>query len=239
MLRTRTTLALAAGLILLPALVAAQENFEGTVKYKMNAGGMSMDMVTKVKDGRMRQEISMPMGAMVSIINTETGEMLNLMDAQKMAMRMNMNDMMAMAGVDRSEAAEVPEMKATGHKETIAGHACEHYVIQQDDGDIDMCVATGLGYYMNAARGPMMGAGRGGRASNSMGMSDKQREALRRQFKNGFFPLKMVVTPKSGGEAVTMEVVSFEKGNVPDSMFDMKTPEGYTEMKMPGGMGRN
>jgi hypothetical protein len=102
MLRTRTTLALAAGMILLPALVAAQENFEGTVKYKMNAGGMSMDMVTKVKDGRMRQEISMPMGAMVSIINTETGEMLNLMDAQKMAMRMNMNDMMAMAGVDRS-----------------------------------------------------------------------------------------------------------------------------------------
>jgi hypothetical protein len=238
MLRTRTPLALAAGLILLPALVAAQENFEGTVKYKMNAGGMAMDMVTKVKEGKMRQEISMPMGAMVSIIDTETGDMLNLMDAQKMAMRMNMNDMIAAAGVDNSAAAEVPEIKSTGQKETIAGHACEHYVIQQDSGDVDMCVATGLGYYMNAAGGPAMGGARG-RSNNSMGMSDRQREAIRRQFKNGFFPLKMVVTPKGGGQEVTMEVVSFEKGKLPESLFDMKTPAGYTEMKMPGGMGGN
>lgn len=239
MLRKRTPLALAAGLILLPALVAAQEDFEGTITYKMNAGGMALDVVAKVKGGKMRQEMTMPMGTITSITDTETGEVLSLMHAQKMAMRMRVGDMMQAAGVNSPEAAEGWEFKSTGQKETIAGHSCEHYTVKQDSGNVDLCVATGLGYYMGGAGGPAMGGGRGRGGQSAMGLSAKQREALRRQFRNGFFPLKMTVTPSSGGAGVTMEVVSYEKGKVADSLFDMKTPEGFTEMKMPGGMGGN
>lgn len=218
-----------AGLVL-PEAIAAQASFEGTVTYRMS-GPMSMEMVHHVRGNRVRQEASGPMGPMIIIVDTESMEMTMLVPAQKSYMKMNMNDMQRMAEQmqQQSGAKGEVEITPTGEEESIAGHACKHYVFAQNTTEVDICAATGLGYYM--AGSGMNSPGGGNTGPNMSGLLDTRSAEFRRRFPDGFFPMKMTI--HNQGTTMVMEVTSLEPKTLSDDLFDV--PADYTEIKMPAG----
>jgi hypothetical protein len=214
---------------LLPLPISAQQAFEGTIKYHIRGQGVDSEMVQHVSGDRIRVEMSTAMGASIMIMDTRAETMLVLMPAQKMYMKMDLQSAAELA--DQLQAGKRQEMEedfsltATGKKETIAGHECEHYTMKQGDSAVDVCAAKGLGFYMGSNRG-MSGPGRGEQQRGMGGLSKAQEAALRARFKDGFLPLRTEV----GG--MIMEATSIEMKKLPTDLF--KAPEGYNEMKVPG-----
>jgi len=202
--------------------VAAQA-FEGVVNQKMSAGGMNAEMVIYVKGDKYRQDMNaMGMGGGAMIVDGATGDMIMLMSEMKQYMKFPRQPAPDHAG-------KAPEFTSTGVKETIAGFNCEHYTVKTEDTEADICVATELGMFYGAGGGGgnPMGGRRGG---GSDGLSSQAMKELAKQFKGGFFPLKIV--SKSAGGTATIEVTKVEKKPVSDDMFAI--PQGFTEMRMPG-----
>lgn len=202
-----------------PAPVHAQA-FEGRITYEMSVGGTTMQVAQAVKGTKLRQELEGPMGSMVTLFDTETMDMTMMMPAQKMYMQMNagqmMQQMQAMQGQQAPEQPDPEDLKATGRTETIAGEECEHYTYSSDDGEMDMCIASGLGFV------PLASGGMPGMASP---------DAWRARFSNGFLPLSMTYT--SQGQTTTMKATEVERGSVPAAEFEV--PEGYTRIPGMGG----
>lgn len=245
-MKTRTVLAALTGLLLVPATTAGQD-FEGSITYRMEGMGQGGQVVHHVKGRNTRMEFNANGQTMAMITDFDGSKMIILMPEQKQWMDMKaMQDRMAgMMGNAAANAAEQAanadpadfDITATGQKETIAGHECEHYIYKTDDSEVDVCAAKGMGWYfgssgMSGGMGGMMGRGRGNeRPSNMPGMSNAQLEKWRAIYADGFFPLKVVSSGPSGG--MTMVVTSIEKKSLPESLF--APPSDYTEMKMPGG----
>jgi hypothetical protein len=201
----------------------AQAVFEGSITYDAGMAGMNMQITQLVKGSMVRQEMEGPMGQIVTIVDTESSMMTTLMPAQKMYMRIDMNAMMQQYG---QQAAAQPQpkpadFKSTGEKETIAGHACEHFAFTGEGNTIDMCIAQGLGFV------PFMSMSNQGMANAPDVDEWKQR------FPDGFLPLAMTVTAQ--GQTMTMRASTLEKKSVDASLFQV--PSGYTEMRGPGGDG--
>ena len=204
-----------------PRAGMAQSTFEGTITYEAGMGGMNMQVTQAVKGALIRQEMQGPMGDIVNIVDTESSMMTTLMPAQKMYMRIDMNAMMKQYS-QQAEAQPQPkpaDFKATGEKETIAGHACEHYAYNQESNAIDVCIAEGLGFV------PFMAMGAQGMPNGPDVEEWKQR------FPNGFLPLEMTVTAM--GQTMTMRASAVERKSVDAKLFEV--PEGYTQMPGPGG----
>jgi len=202
---------------------ASAQAFEGVITQKMTAGGMNMDLVIYVKGEKVRQEMNatgMPGGAM--IVDPASGDAIMLMTGQKQYMRFPVSE------TGRQGDARVPEFTATGVKETIAGHSCEHYTVKVENNDVDVCIATGIGTFVGASGANPMGGRRGG---GGEGISDAAMRELARQFKGGFFPLKIVSRTERGD--ATIEVTKIEKKSLSDDLFAI--PEGFTEIRMGRG----
>ena len=134
------------------------------------------------------------------IMDMTTGVMTVLMPQQKMYMVMDMKKAgQAAAGMpfgkgkkDTGVGAGVPtamaSIKATGRKETIAGHECEYYVMGEK-GEAEVCSAKGLGMFM-MGQSPMGGAMGGMAAMATLGTKRRRGQALHRRV----LPLKMVNT---------------------------------------------
>lgn len=189
-------------------LGAQGQDFEGTVTYRMSMGGMSMDVKHFVKGKSFRQETDSPMGTMVVIMDSEAGKVSMAAPGQA-PMVMGIEEMKAMAGAQAQEAeqAEV-DVTPTGQKETIAGHECEHYLVKQGENEMDICAATGLGFYMNS-----MDGGMGGGAPTGW-------EKVRDRFEDGFFPLKVTTATPQG--SMQMEAVSLERKSLSDDLFKIE-----------------
>ena len=208
---------------------AAQTAFEGVVKYQLTTEGRTMDVTYFAKGSRARSEMVMDGMQMAMLLDADSAFMRTIMPSERMYMTMDFSRMRDQGNQrDTSDAAFTP----TGRKETIAGHECEHYLTGTGQ-NTDMCVATGLGYYMGGGSG---GRGRGaGQRSFGMRPGDPRAAEFRRRFKDGFFPLRLTVT--EGGKVTTdMVVTSIERQRLSDELFTV--PEGFTEMRMPG-MPRN
>jgi hypothetical protein len=230
-MHTRMIGTAALALLLAPAAVVAQ-GFEGVISMKLTGGGQDMELTQYVKGARTRQEFSGgPMGAAAMIIDGTTGKVMMLVDEQKMYMVMEAGSAAAADAPD----GPVPEITATGRKDNIAGHACEYYQVKMPEGGtVEICAATGLGYYTRFNDFP---GGRGGRRGGGAAATRNVR-FWQEKFSEGFFPLKTVTT--QNGQTMTMEVTKIEKKSVSDDLFT--PPAGYTEMKMPGrgaGAGSN
>lgn len=192
------TLALAAAA--LPVAVSAQAEFEGTIQYQMSMAGMSMDMTQHVKGKKIRQEMNMGMGAVVTVIDFDSGTMVVQMPGQPIR-TMSMDDMRAMAGQQLEEGDL--DVTATGNKETVAGHECEHYIVKQDGQEADICAATGLGFVIASMGTPGSGAW----------------DKFQAQFKDGFLPLKMSVSTPEG--QMTLQAVGVERKSLSDDLFKL------------------
>jgi hypothetical protein len=150
-----------------------------------------------------------------------------LMAEQKMYMTMDLKAMQDRAkGMKPTEHA-APKITALGTKETIAGRSCDNFLVETEKSKVEFCNSKGLGNFMTA-RSPM---GRGGAGP----MGDLDNEAYRAYFKDGFFPLR-VSTYDGATKKVMMEATRVEPKSLDASLFQI--PAGYTEMKMPAGMGQ-
>ena len=207
------------------APAAAQSAFEGVVTYRLTTEGRTVDVTYMTKGDRARSEMTMDGMAIAMLMDASATTMTTLMPSEKMYMTMDLSRMRQRAQADTSEQ----QFTATGRTETIAGHECEHYLTGTGQ-NTDMCVATGLGYYLGGG-----GAGRRGPGSgNSYGLprpGDARAAAFRAKFPNGFFPLRLTVT--EGGNVTTdMVVTAVERRTLADDLFTV--PAGFTEMRMPG-----
>jgi hypothetical protein len=212
------------------APVAAQE-FEGriTIQTASDPGKPGGEMVLLAKGNRSRIEVQAQGMAMYVIMDLEDGSMTSVMPAQRMFMRMDMKQLeQSMPGMGGEAAA--PKLTRTGRTETIAGYSCEHVLFESDKGDrMDICGAKGLGFFGGAPGGPLA---RSGGARVPAGY-----EALTREFKDGFFPLRMEVIKGTTRQQV-MLVTKIERQALEASLF--APPAGFQEMKMPAmpGAGR-
>lgn len=195
--------------LLAAAPAAAAQTFEGVVTAKVHAadaGREATEVTYALRGGVMRMEMA-TRGDMRSIIIVDTPAQTNyvLMPQQKTYMAMPFS-----AG--GAEAARPPEIVRTGRKETVAGHTCEHWLVKDPSGDLDVCVAAGLGAPFT------MGGG--------MGREPTWTSALREQ--RGF-PLKVA---RAGG-ATILEVTKIERKTLDPALF--VPPADYKKMEMPTG----
>ncbi len=172
----------------------------------------------------------------ISITDMAAGKGYTLIPSQKKYLVMDYKELGETAkemskamGTKHDPAAAAPfKLTPSGHKETIAGYSCEHYLLQIKDGEpIDFCVAKGLGNYLFGGSG----GGQGGRAAAAGSLSEHPEfRQMAVMFKDGFFPLKMTIT-KGGKTVMVQEATRVERKSLPDEVFAI--PAGYTQIKIP------
>ncbi len=209
---------------LLPVPATGQEGFSGVVTYDLRANGQSMTMRYLSRDGKIRQEMEMPgmAGSIFTLIGVTPGRMQVVMPAMGMYME---TDMTASA----MDAAPVPTDKTPVMKklgsETIAGYPCDNYVMGEEQAQelVEVCVAKGLGWFMNGStpKGPMPGAG----------PMPPNLSAYLSAFKDGMFPLR-VTQIKDGKREVILEATGIDRTAPEASLFTL--PAGLRKMDMPG-----
>jgi len=214
-----------------PVTIAAQQPFEGVVEYDMTSDSHTIHTIYYQKGSRVRMEMNMGDQTSAMIMDGATGTMTTIMPAQKLYMTMNFRAMAAGMREHR-DTMHLPKITATGRHETIAGHDCEHVLMtnDQDHGTADICVARGMGYYMS-------GGGGGRQAAQDFwggipNADDPRYAEFRRQFANGFFPLKMEIRDEHGKVGMTMVATKIDRRSLSADLF--KPPADYKEMKMPG-----
>jgi len=208
---------------------AAAGDFEGVVSSRVASGeGKSFDVLYYIKPDGMRQESSLPDNPgqhIVMIVNIPSAKMMTLMPERKMYTTLDLKELQGMGG---GQEAHFPKLTATGKTETIAGHTCEHYQMGDEQKNVDMCVARGMGFFG-------MGGGSGGGLmfSEKMKAEAAGNPEWTKLLEGGAFPLKMTTT--DGGKiTMTSEVTNIERKKLDDSLFS--PPPDYTEMKMPTGV---
>lgn len=209
------------------APAAAQSAFEGVVKYRLTTEGRSLDVTYMTKGDHARSEMQMDGMAVAMLMDASATTMTTLMPSEKMYMTMDLSRMRQPAQASDTAAQQ---FTATGRTETIAGHECEHYLTGTGQ-NTDMCVATGLGYFLGGGAAGRRGPGSGGNSYGVPRPGDARAAAFRAKFSNGFFPLRLTVT--EGGKVTTdMVVTSIEQRALGDDLFTV--PADFTEMRMPG-----
>jgi len=203
--------------------VAAQNTasaFEGVITMRLaNRGGnvtTMQEMEYMARGGKVRMSIAGPMGSMAIIGVPAEQKMYVLIDQQSAYMEMRMDAEGARA-VGAVAAMPEPKMTRTGRKETIAGYECEHVLVESSQQTYDVCMARGLGPFVNA----MSSINRMGRGGASLPAWQRSLGA------EGAFPLK--VTGPDG--AVQLEVTRIERKKLAEAQFAV--PLNYTKMDMP------
>ena len=201
------------------ALVAcplvAQTPFEGTVALNLTAGdGRVNAMSFMLKDGKMRFDPVAGMnggGPMISVILDPVAQRMTIMmNQQKMYTE---RDFPSAATMQAQTGVKPNAIVKTGKSELVAGHKCDHYTMNDDDGGtVDACTTTELGAFrLPAGANPMA----------------PQREAgWITQLGVGAFPLKV----QKNGKTV-LEVTAIDKKPLDPELF--LPPMDYTQFQIP------
>ena len=215
MARAALVLAGLAGLTAGPA--AAQGTpFEGRITMRLSdpGEGAPREVQYLVRKGLARMEMQTSAHRAAMIFDPSKNVTYMVMPDERVYMEMQIPQ----AAKADAAGARKPEITRTGRKETVAGHECEHWIIKEPTGDVDACVATGLGTFL-MARNPMQ---RGG-----------DEPAWRGSLRDGQgFPLKV---SKVGGPTM-LEVTKIEKASLDPALF--APPAGFQKMAMPPMMGQ-
>jgi hypothetical protein len=122
--------------LLFPAILAAltvAAPADLIIESKLESPQINSNITTKLKDGRMRADMTGPLGAMSSIMES-TGDSVQLIHGQKMAMKTSAAQIKQAietgkklaGGTTDAEAAKTAP-KATGEKEKVGDYECEIY----------------------------------------------------------------------------------------------------------------
>ena len=109
-------------------------------------------MISETKIGEVKSRTTMSISGSMTrsdngtetsvIIDTKTGAMTTLMHEQKMAIKMDMAQLAAMAGASKPAAGSeaVGKLTATGKTQKIDGYACELYLLENSGTQVSMWV---------------------------------------------------------------------------------------------------
>ena len=194
-----------------------------TIVQKIEGAGSLPEMTMKIKGDKIRIEAT---PEVTSIFDGKTGEMANIMNAQKVVMRMSADQAKAaaaMAGNQLTAGAKPGEkvkVTPTGKKEKINGHDTEEYVVETPQYKASYWVAKNYPQG-DAIMKQLQATNSQAWNSASMGMPD---------FRD--FPGLPVRTNISmGGQNYATTITAVKLDPLPDSEFTV--PQGYQEMKMP------
>lgn len=206
MTNRRNILLLAGTCVALGAAPLAAQGFEGVITMSTTTPNGSVPSKIYVKNDRSRVETTTPRGDMVTITDRPNKTSYMVMTAQQQYVQREIREG-GMGGGANAPAA--PEIVKTGKMDKVAGYDCEHWTIKTGQmGDMDACVAKGLGQFVGGGRG--MGG-------------------MNRAF-GDMFPLKV-----SGANGTMLEVTSIEKKSLGDDMF--APPAGFTKVDPPARQG--
>jgi len=198
--------------VVVPSELSAQP-FEGAVTMRLSGKGANGPQVQEVeylvRGGRVRVSMGGPAGAMALLSVPQEQKVYVLMAAQNAYMEM------PIGGASSSVAAKAPvdaKITRTGRMDRVAGYACEHVTVASAAQTVDICLAKGLGGYVN----PLASMQRG------------SEPAWQRMLTvDGGFPLKVTMPDGS----IPLEVVKIEKKRLANDLFSV--PLDYTKMEMP------
>lgn len=191
------------------------QDFEGLITMQFSglaANGVPQDVEFFTRGSRgVRVNAAGPMGAMSMISMPAEKKIYIVIDAQSIYMELPSS----LDGLPVGMTMVEPKITRTGKRETIAGTACEHLRIEIGTEVTDVCMAQGLGPFLNILNAVRLG-GKGAPAWQRGLAAD------------GGFPLK--VTGADG--KVALEVRKIEKRKLSSALFVI--PSNYTKVDMPG-----
>lgn len=212
--------------------------FEGAITANLYAAGQPSVLKYAIKGQRARVETNLAQGGTATAIvlmDLSAGSQTMLMPQAKTYMTLDLNDekFKGMAERMNKDAADQPmKITATGKTETIAGHTCEYWVMNNGQQQTEMCFAKGLGFF-GGAGGP------GGVLSQlkNLPFGDQAKATLdanpefARFAASGAFPLK-ISQVENGQTKPILEVTSVERRPLDDALFNV--PADYKKMNLPG-----
>jgi hypothetical protein len=189
---------------------------------------MNSETTTKVKGDKLRVDIpNGPAGAMSSIVDTKSGDSIQLIHAQKIAMKTNAATMkQAMeAAKQKTGVSGGGELKATGQSEKIGDLDCDIYTWSEGPTSVKIWVAK------NHPQAAAL-------------------KAFEKQMRSGFFggmqlgpdttklpgPAIKTETTMQGAK-ITNTITSVKEQDVDAKEFDV--PTGYQSMALPGAPAGN
>src|SRR5438477_9405606 len=118
--------------VFLAACLAITARADLTIIQKVEGAGPVADMTIKIKGDKARIDAT---PQVTTIIDAKSGEMINLMNDQKTAVRVSAEKMKAAAAMlskftDKDKAAPQPKLTSTGKKEMVNGYEAEEYVYE-------------------------------------------------------------------------------------------------------------
>jgi len=200
------------------------------IEQKMESQFMNGTMTTKMKGDWAR--IDMPAvpgaGSVSMIVDGSKGEITTLMEAQKMAMKMNGADIKKAAEAGGKKMPDIQKPKATGQKEKVGEYDAEIFETEiPESGKVKMWVAVDfprgkeiMEQMKNLYK--KMPQGNGGLNPGDMDLPG--------------MVVKTEMESPQGKMSVTLVAVKEE--TIPDDVFTV--PAGYNEMQMPdlSGLGK-
>ena len=197
--------------VVVPSVLFAQP-FEGALTMRLSAkganGAQRQEIEYLVRNGKVRVSMGGPAGAMSLLSVPQEQKVYVLIALQRAYMELP-------AAAASSAAKATPadaKITRTGRMDTVAGYACEHVTVASTAQTVDICMAKGLGGYVN----PLAA------------MQRSSEPAWQRSLTaDGGFPLKVTMPDGS----IPLEVVKIEKKRLANDLFSV--PLDYTKMAMP------
>jgi hypothetical protein len=213
-------------LLAVPFLLVATASADLIVEMKIESPMMNADTTMKMKGDKLRTDVaSGPAGAMSTITDGKTGDMVTLMHAQKMAMKISaaqmkatMDQLKAQSGL--KDGASAPQ--ASGQMEKVGPYDCEIYTWTDGNMSAKFWVAknhpqaAALKAFYKQMRSAMPSAQMGPDQSALPGPSVKS-EIM------------------SQGQKITTSLVSVKEQDV--DAKDFEVPADYKSMDLPEGLG--
>jgi len=194
------------------------------IVQKVETPGQSGDMTLKVRDHRIRIDVTPEIS---TIMDTRSGEITTIMHAQKAYMNIpaSMTRKILDAAKDQQPKAATPakpELKPTGQKETINGHETEIYTLEAGEMKSRFWIAKS---YPNEKV-----VLETFKRINESPMSKMAQEMARQPSDFPGVPVKTEITV-GPDQKVTSTLISVEEKELPEREFTV--PEGFTAIQMP------
>jgi hypothetical protein len=218
---------LLAGLLFSVAIVAAA-SADLVIESQIESPQINTASTIKVKGDKLRIDMANgPLGAMSTIMDTKSGDAIQLIHSQKMAMKTSgaMLKQAMDAAKGKAAGAGSPELKATGQTEKVAGYDCDIYT--WSDGANSGKIWVAKNHPQAAALKSLekqMRSGILGGAQSGPDTSKLAGAAIKQEMTNQ-------------GVKISSSILSVTEQDIDAKEFDV--PAGYNAMALPGAPGGN
>lgn len=101
-----------------------------------------VEILTKVKDHKLRMDMEGPMtGKASTIVDAKSGDVVTLLHDQKMFMKIPGGFARQLQQQQQLEDEKLPEFRPTGRSETIGGYKCKEYTAVEDGEEISVWIS--------------------------------------------------------------------------------------------------